>query len=457
MNKIYNIREYGAAGDGITYDTAAIQRAVDTCFDNGGGAVIVPAGAYLTGDITLRSYVTLHLLSGAKLVGSRNTADYFNYRNDKYAPVDPGDISDEAWYREDYRQDTSKSNPFFRARLQVLGSRWNNAIIRAWDSENFAIIGDEGSFIDGMDCYDEIGEEGYRGPHGMSFHRCRNITLKGYTIRKAGNWAHNTVFCENIHMEDVTVLAGHDGIHLSGCCNIVIKNCNFYTGDDSIAGFANLNVTVSGCEINSACSAFRFGGTNMLVTNCHIFAPARYGFRYVLTPEEKASSAPSPTSGIRNNMLSAFTYYSDYSLPIKHQPGNIVMENCRIEGADRFLHFNFSGNERWQVNRPLADITFKNIKAEGISMPITAYGAKDVPFKLTVANTEIGIREGAEITALVHACNCDAVELTDVKLEGFKGDCLVRAWSDVPVKVEVVGADCPAIKRAETEFTAKPI
>ena len=453
MNKIHNIRDYGAVGDGVTYDTAAIQRAVDTCFDNGGGEVVVPAGAYLTGDITLRSYVTLHLLSGAKLVGSRNTADYFNYRNDKYAPMNPDDINDEGWHR----QNMGESNPGVRSRVQVSGCRWSNALIRAWDSENFAVIGEEGSVIDGMDCYDEMGEEGYRGPHGMSFYRCENITLKGYTVQKTGNWAHNTVFCENIQVEGVTVLAGHDGIHMSGCSNIVIKNCNFYTGDDSIAGFGNLNVTVSGCEINSACSAFRFGGTNMLVTNCHIFAPARYGFRGAMTPEDKASSSPSPTSGIRNNMLSAFTYYSDYSLPIEHQPGNIVMEDCKIEMADRFLHFNFSGNERWQANRPLADITFRNIKADGISMPITAYGAKDVPFKLTVANTEIGIREGADITSLVHACNCESVKLRGVKLDGFNGDCLVRAWSDIPVKADVSGADCPAVKAAEIEFTAKPI
>lgn len=156
-------------------------------------------------------------------------------------------------------------------------------------------------------------------------------------------------------------------------------------------------------------------------------------------------------------MLSAFTYYSDYSLPIEHQPGNIVMEDCKIEMADRFLHFNFSGNERWQANRPITDITFRNIKADGISMPITAYGAADTPFKLSLENTDIVIRNGAEVSALVHACNCESVKLTDVKLDGFNGDCLVRAWSDIPVKADVSGADCPAVKAAEIEFTAKPI
>ncbi len=453
MNKKFDVCEFGALGNGICMDTASIQKAIDTCFESGGGEVVVPAGEYLIGDITLRSHITLHLLSGAKLVGSRDVMDYFNYRQDKYAPMNPADISDEAWSR----QNMGESNSGTRPRVQVSGCRWSNALIRAWDSSDIAVIGDEDSCIDGMDCYDEMGEEGYRGPHGMSFYRCKNVTLKGYTIQKTGNWAHNIVFCENIYMDGVTVLAGHDGIHVSGCRNITIKNSSFYTGDDSIAGFDNVNVLVSECEINSACSAFRFGATNMLVKDCHMFAPARYGFRYVLTPEEKASSAPSPTNGVRNNMLSAFTYYSDYSLPIEYQPGNIVFEDCRIEMADRFLHFNFSGNERWQTNRPLSSITFKNIKATGISMPITAYGGVDVPFTLKLTDTHIGIREGADITAIVHACNCESVEFSGVHVDGFKGDCLVRAWSDVPVKADVTGTDCDAVKAADTEFSAKPI
>lgn len=454
MKKTYNILDFGAVADGKTLNSEAIICAVNACYENGGGEVTVPAGDFLVGDIVLHSGVTLHLLSGAKLIGSRDPMDYFHYRNDKYDRIKPEDIDDEPWARQNFYQ---PNPPGVRHRVTVPGCRWSNAIIRAWNSENIGVIGDEGSVIDGMDCYDKYGEECYRGPHGMSFHNCKNITLSGYTIKRTGNWAHNTVFCEGITMSGVTVLEGHDGIHMSECRNIIIKDSDFFTGDDSIAGFGNVNVLVSGCEINSACSAFRFGGTNVLITGCHMFAPAKYGFRGAMSDEDKAASAPSPTSGIRNNMLSAITYYSDYSLPIEYQPGNIVVENCRIEMADRFIHFNFSGNERWQANRPMTDITFRNIKAEGISMPITAYGAENSPFTIRLADTEIGVREGAELTALIHACNCELVELTRVKLKGFKGDCLVRTWSEIPVRADVEGAECELVKAADVEFTAKPI
>lgn len=65
-----------------------------------------------------------------------------------------------------------------------------------------------GAVIDGCDCYDEMGEEHYRGPHGVNMHRCRKLYFSGYTIQNAGNWAHTLFECQDIHAENVTMLAG---------------------------------------------------------------------------------------------------------------------------------------------------------------------------------------------------------------------------------------------------------
>src|SRR5574344_2861890 len=72
----YRITDYGAAGDGETPDTAAIQRAIDCCSAHGGGSVEIPAGVFLTGTIALKSNVLLYLAHGARLLASRNPADY---------------------------------------------------------------------------------------------------------------------------------------------------------------------------------------------------------------------------------------------------------------------------------------------------------------------------------------------------------------------------------------------
>lgn len=130
----FNIIDFGAKISDLL-QTKAIQSAIDKCFLSGGGEVVIPGGIWRTGCIRLRSYVTLHLLTGAILEGSDDTDDYTEYLNDRIEPFDvyeQGEMS-----RSIY--------PF---------SRWNNGLIRAINAENIAIIGDPYSYIDGVDCYD---------------------------------------------------------------------------------------------------------------------------------------------------------------------------------------------------------------------------------------------------------------------------------------------------------------
>ena len=73
---VFNIRDFGAVPDGKTLSTAAVQRAIDTCGQAGGGTVYVPPGTFLTGTLLLRSNVTLYLEAGATLLGSARIEDY---------------------------------------------------------------------------------------------------------------------------------------------------------------------------------------------------------------------------------------------------------------------------------------------------------------------------------------------------------------------------------------------
>lgn len=448
-----SIVEFGAVAGG-ELQTAKIQAALDACFQRGGGEVRVPSGTFLTGGLRLRSRVTLHLLRGAVLRGSRNPEDYFGYRTDAVEPLAPARITDAAWR-------PAKAPGRNDAFVRTAGSRWNNALIRAIDADDVAIVGEEGSMIDGNDCYDEKGEENYRGPHAIGMHNCRGVTLRGYTVTNSANWAHAIFFSRNISAENVTVVAGHDGIHLSSCDAIAIRRCRFYTGDDCVAGFDNNGVVVRDCDLNTACSGMRFGGHNVRVENCRFFGPAKYLFRGSLTPEEKrAGVASAKVKTHRYNMLSAFTYYSDFSLNVREEPGDIVIRDCTVENTDRLLHYNFSGNEPWQKNRPLRDIRFENVAASGVSMPLDVYGDTNTPVIVEMKHVDFAFREGVDAVSFIHACNYERITLDGVTVEGLRAAPLVKTWSKGTVELKNVKCGIPAERRvvpATEPFYSKPI
>ena len=430
MKTIVNILDFGAKCDNAL-QTKPIQDAIDKVFSLGGGEVQVPSGTFLTGSIRLRSNVTLHLLENAVIKGSQNPEDYFScYVDDTVEPLSLDRITDAPYIHLNDIQgevEYDETDPRYRFR-RLPGSRWNNALIRAIDAENVAIIGENGSYIDGDNCFDEIGEEHYRGPHAITFFNCKNINFDGYSIRNSANWAHNMLFCENITMKNVKVYAGHDGFDAFTSKNITITDCEFYTGDDCVAGFGNVNVLVENCNMNSSCSAMRFGGTNVLVKNCKMYGPGEYFFRGRMSYEDKKACAPSPTPG--RNMLSAFTYYADFSMPIPEIPSNIVIKDCVFENVDRFVHYNFSGNETWQRYRPMQNITFENIKATNVAMAMNAYGRADLPFELCLKNVDVSIKDSAEVETLIKTAHCKRIILENVKTENFNGNSLILSKTE---------------------------
>ncbi len=461
MNQFVNIKDCGAIANLKTPQTDKIQSAIDFCFKKGGGTVIIPEGTFMTGDIRLRSNITLYLEKGAILKASQKPEDYFNYLNDNLEPLSSEQITDAPYIHLSTihgETEYQSSKPEYRFKI-IPGSRWNNAIIRAIDAENIAVIGENGSMIDGSNCFDEYGEEHYRGPHGMTLFNCKNVILSGYTIQDAGNWAHNLLFCDNISVNEITVLAGHDGFDASVCKNLSIINSKFYTGDDCIAGFGNVNTYVSNCILNSSCSAIRFGGSNAYISNCKIYGPGKYCFRGSLTDAEKRSMTPSATTTGRNNMLSVFTYYADYSLPINVQPGNIVISDCEITNADKLLHYNYSGNETWQKNRPLKSFELQNIKAEGISMPIVAYGDSALKIDLTLNNVDISLKKGFEDIELIHTSNYGNITLDKVSVSNHNSHKLIRAWSkgDIAIRNCFCFDSDDAVVYTDEKFTCKII
>ena len=396
--------------------TAAIQGAIDQAFAGGGGTVVVGKGEWRVKALRLRSRVTLRLEAGATILGSRNPDDYFILDDDKVEPVPREWITHEAWTLE---QSCTLDN-FTR----YPASRWNNGLIRLLGAEDAAIIGEPGSVIDGCNPYDPIGEEFYRGPQGISAINCKRLVLKGYTIRQTGNWAHRIADTTDLLVENVTCEAGHDGVHVNGCDGVTIRKCVMKTGDDCVAGFDNSNVLVEDCYLNTACSGFRFAGTDVKIRRCTLKGPAEFGFRGSLSKEDKAAGAPSGKAK-RNNMLSFFTYYSDSTHPVRRNAGKIEIVDCTSDDTDRLLHYNY-GNEKWQRGKPMTDISFRNVRATRVKMPIALWGDRDVPVMIALRDCEIGFSTPQK--EFIRGAYVSAIDLENVKVSGVGDGPLIRLW-----------------------------
>jgi polygalacturonase len=236
-----NVRDFGATGDGVTKDTAAIQKALDACAAAGGGTVAVPDGVYLTGSLTLGANTTLDLAGHASLVGSSNLADY---------PV--VNVRWEGEFREGHR-----------------------ALIVANNAANIAITG-SGAIFGPPISLSRLRNP--RGPVLIELTGCTNALLADFTTQYEQLWSIHLLFCKNLTARDLTIRTvkpNGDGIDVDSCDGVTIERCDINTGDDAISlksgrGLAaqklsrpTENVVIRDCRLQSSIFAAIGFGTEM--------------------------------------------------------------------------------------------------------------------------------------------------------------------------------------------------
>ncbi len=270
----FNVLHFGAVGDGVTNDTAAIQAAINAC-QKTGGRVILPGGrVYRSGALVLCSHLELHLQMGTVLRGSDCLADYVLSGGDTAAPKG----MDVPSY-ENCEYNGAPSHYFLYGR----------------DCENLAITGF--GKIDGNESlfYGEVSKwhiEGSFYPRApmLFLENCRQITLRDVTFQHSAFWTVHLVGCQDVLIDGIRIrnnlrMANCDGIDPDHCRNVRIANCHIECADDCIV-FKNTaaamqygpceNITVSNCTLTSTSAAIKFGSEsedlfrNILIENCVI-------------------------------------------------------------------------------------------------------------------------------------------------------------------------------------------
>ncbi|MHB1000106.1 MAG: glycoside hydrolase family 28 protein [Armatimonadota bacterium] len=240
----YDVKEFGAIGDGKINDTHAIQLAIDTCAQNGGGVVVLHNGVFLSGTVHLKSHVELHLTSSATLLGSTDISHYYTDEKVTYRQI-------------------------------------NTAVIYACGCTHIAVTGY--GTVDGQGGSFTAGPNDRR-PVGVRFRDCHNIRLEGVLFKAAASFMIHPIHCSQMRIEGIRIYSmvqpNNDGIDLDGCQDVFISNCHIVSTDDSIAlkvmepGQPCCDIVVTNCILSSLCAAIRIGPDAMedvmrvTVSNC---------------------------------------------------------------------------------------------------------------------------------------------------------------------------------------------
>jgi polygalacturonase len=268
----FNVRDFGATGDGKTLDTLAIQKALDTCGNAGGGTVEFPAGVYLSQPITLHSKTTFQLDAGATLLATTNQSDFMKVPGDWLKARSGGDF-----------MPFIAGNDLTDVTFTGSGTIDGNGYVWWGEAEKAREI-----------------RPGYTLPRPglITLQNCQRVLMENITLQNSPEYHFVPSECEDVVVSNVTVLApagaaNTDAIDPRGCENVLITKCHISVGDDNVAissgkrlpqrRFASENITVTDCvflnghgmSIGSGTSG---GVRNVTIKHC-VFEGTQNGIR----------------------------------------------------------------------------------------------------------------------------------------------------------------------------------
>ncbi len=396
----FSVRDFGAAADGRTLDTRAIQSAIDAAGAIG-GEVYFPAGTYLSGTVFLKSHVALRLEAGAILLGSRNRADY----------------------------------PAVKPRLRSYTDTYvNQSLIYGEDLENVALVGH--GTLNGQGA---AFEGDYPGrPYIVRMINCRNVRVSDLTMVDSAMWVQHYLACEDVAIRGLTVRsrvnANNDGIDIDACQRVRISDCDIWSGDDSIVIKSTIDrpcrdVTVTNCTVSSLCNGFKLGTEsvggfdNIVISNSTVYDT---NISAVALEEVDGGALENvQISGIamRNVKSALFLRLGNRARPIYEgapKPGvgsfrNVIIRDIQASGLNK-VGTAIAG----LAGRALENVTLSNIHLRVEGAGTRADAARDIP-EQEAAYPEYGMF-GVLQSYGIYARHVKGLQLRDIRVSTEQDD-----------------------------------
>ena len=364
-----DIREFGAIGDGVTMNTAAIQAAVDACSAAGGGTVTIAEGRYLSGRFNMRSGVMLNIEIGAVLLGSTNGYDFPEIETDFWKTEFAPRFNKRCFI---YAEGCNDIGICGRGTIDCQGDAYCRPVEGRWLYERITTI----------------------SPARMVFFiGCRNVTISDIVMKDpAAGWSYWICDCDDVRIRGIRIYANlrhpnSDGIHVNSSRDVVISDCILSCGDDAIIVRAYTTplhepkpcerVVVTNCVLTSRASGIRLAWYNdWIMRDCTfsnlVMHDTNNGIAMQLPkigPTRGSDQGDTPTH-IERIMFN--------NIVIKHPHGHSIL-------------FVTAENPLFDTVR---DITFSNIRAEGKLMP-KFIGRPDAHYRnITIESSEFTVPDG---------------------------------------------------------------
>ena len=272
FSSAYNVRTFGAKGDGKQLDSDAINKAIEQAAAAGGGTVFFPAGNYLSTSIRLQSNIALYLDQGATIIAADTTASA------KYDPPEPNE-----WDKyEDFGHTHWHNSLIWGEHLTNVsllgpGRIWGRGLVRlgsqsrtAEQNAALANVRDPRTGPFGYPNPRDAVESGW-GNKSIALKLCRNVLIRDITILHGGHFAILATGVDNLTIDNVKIDTNRDGIDVDACQNVRISNCTVNSPlDDGICpkssyalGYARPteNLTITNCQVSGYVEGSLLDGT----------------------------------------------------------------------------------------------------------------------------------------------------------------------------------------------------